>query len=158
MQAMAHIPINHPLRPLYRALSGLIGLYVLVFGIFGYINTSDLDFFDQHGKWVLLLRTNPAFSVLSIIAGLALVAAAVIGRNVFAYVNLAAGIVFLLAGMSMMTLLQTDANILGFSMATCIASFLFGMLFLAAGLYGKVGSVEAADAEQVYRTGQPAHH
>jgi hypothetical protein len=77
---------------------------------------------------------------------------------VFAYVNLAAGIVFLLAGMSMMTLLQTDANILGFSMATCIASFIFGMLFLAAGLYGKVGTAEAADAEQVYRTGQPAHH
>jgi hypothetical protein len=155
---MAHIPINHPLRPLYRALSGLIGLYVLVFGIVGYVRTSDLDFFTRHGEWVLGLRTNPAFSVLSIIAGLAVVAGALIGRNVFVLVNLVAGIVFLVAGIAMMTLLQTDANILAFSMVNCIMSFIFGMVFLAAGLYGKVGSTDDEDAEQVFRTGQPAHH
>jgi hypothetical protein len=155
---MAHIPINHPLRPLYRALSGLIGLYVLVFGIVGYVRTSDLDFFTRHGEWVLGLRTNPAFSVLSIIAGLAVVAGALIGRNVFVLVNLVAGIVFLVAGIAMMTLLQTDANILAFSMVNCIMSFIFGMVFLAAGLYGKVGSTDDEAAEQLFRTGEPAHH
>jgi hypothetical protein len=155
---MAHIPINHPLRPLYRALSGLIGLYVLVFGIVGYVRTSDLDFFTRHGEWALGLRTNPAFSVLSIIAGLAVVAGTLIGRNVFVLVNLVAGIVFLVAGIAMMTLLQTDANILAFSMVNCIMSFIFGMVFLAAGLYGKVGSTDDEAAEQLFRTGQPAHH
>jgi Domain of unknown function (DUF4383) len=148
---MAHIPINHPLRPVYRVLSGLVGLYVLVFGIVGYIQTSDRGFFNQHGDWVLLLRTNPAFSVLSIIAGIAVLGAALIGRNLFAYVNLAAGIIFLAAGMAMMALLQTDANILAFSMVTCILSFIFGMIFLAAGLYGKVGTVEEHDAEEAFR-------
>ncbi|HEV7897361.1 MAG TPA: DUF4383 domain-containing protein [Planosporangium sp.] len=155
---MAHIPINHPLRPLYRALSGLVGLYVLIFGIIGYIRTSDLDFFARHGEWVLGLRTNPAFSVLSIIAGAAVLAGAVIGRNLFVVVNLAAGILFLLAGMAMMTLLQTDANILSFSMANCVMSFIFGMLFLAAGLYGRVGSTADEEAETVFRTGAPARH
>jgi hypothetical protein len=155
---MAHIPINHPLRPLYRALSGFIGLYVLVFGIIGYIRTSDLDFFARHGEWVLGLRTNPAFSVLSIIAGAAVLAGALIGRNIFPLLNLAAGIVFLIAGMAMMVLLQTDANILSFSMVNCIMSFIFGMVFLAAGLYGRVGSTEDEDAEAVLRTGQPTHH
>jgi hypothetical protein len=158
MHAMAHIPINHPLRPVYRTLSGLIGLYILLFGIIGYAQTSDLDFFARHGDWVLGLRSNPAFSVLSIIMGAVLLAAAVIGRNLFAYVNLAAGVLFLLAGMAMMTLLQTDANILGFSMSTCIASFVFGLVTLAAGLYGKVGSTEDEDKEQIFRTGQPVHH
>src|SRR3982074_2269112 len=116
MHPMAHIPINHPLRPLYRALSGLSGLYVLIFGIVGYIRTSDLDFFARHGEWVLGLRTNPAFSVLSIVAGAAVLAGALIGRNLFPLLNLAAGIVFLIAGIVMMLLLQTDANILAFSM------------------------------------------
>jgi hypothetical protein len=148
---MAHIPINHPLRPVYRVLSGLVGLYVLVFGIVGYARTNDLDFFGRHGEWVLWLRTNPAFSVLSIIAGIVVLGAALIGRNLFAYVNLVAGIVFLVAGMAMMTLLQTDANILAFSMITCIMSFIFGLIFFAAGLYGKVGSVEEHDAEEAFR-------
>jgi len=75
----------------------------------------------------------------------------VIGRNLFAYVNLAAGIVFLVAGMAMMALLQTDANILAFSMVTCIMSFIFGMIFLAAGLYGKVGTAEEHAAEEAFR-------
>jgi hypothetical protein len=151
---MAHFPINHPLRPIYRALSGLIGLYVLIFGIVGYARTHNLDFFTRHGEWVLWLRTNPAFSVLSILAGIAVLGAAVVGRNLFVAVNVAAGIVFLLAGMAMMTLLQTDANIFAFSMVNCVVSFIFGMVFLAAGLYGKVGSAEAAHAEEVFRRGE----
>jgi predicted PurR-regulated permease PerM len=34
---MAHTPVNHPLRPFYRVLSGLVGLYVVLFGILGLI-------------------------------------------------------------------------------------------------------------------------
>jgi hypothetical protein len=153
MRSMAHTPINHPLRPLYRTLSGVVGLYVLLFGIIGYARTNDLAFFATHGHWVLGLRTNPAFSVLSIVAGGVMLAAALIGRNLFAYLNLVVGIVFLVAGMAMLLLLQTDANILAFSMVNCVVSFIFGMIFFAAGLYGKVGSVDAAHAEEVFRRG-----
>src|SRR2546421_4289145 len=151
MRAMAHTPINHPLRPFYRVLSGLIGLYVLIFGIVGYAQTSNLPFVGRQGDWVLGLRTNPAFSVLSIIGGAALLIAAVVGRNVFAYVNLAAAAIFAVTGVGMMLLLQTSANILAFSMATVIASLVFSMVVMMAGMYGKVGSRDAAHAEDVYR-------
>jgi len=157
MLSMAHIPINHPLRPLYRGLVLLMGVYVLVFGIWGYAVTSDLPFFGTEGEWVLFLRTNPAFSVLSILCGLALIAAAVIGRNVFVRATLTAAVVFMVAGLTMMALLQTDANILAFSMVNCIFSFVFGMVALAAALYGKAGSHDDEEAERVFRTGQPAH-
>jgi len=156
MQAMAHIPINHPLRPIYRAISGLIGLYILVFGIIGFAKTRDLDFFTTHGEWVLGLRTNPAFSVLSIIAGIIILAGAVIGRNVFVYTNLAFAMIFFVAGLAMMTLLQTEANILSFSMVNCVVSFIFGMVTLGAGLYGKVGTREQQHDEDVFRHGEPA--
>ena len=150
-----HIPINHHLRRLYRVLTGLAGLYVLVFGIAGASRSAGLPLFaDPHHEtlpWVLGLRTNPAFSYLSIGAGIALLAGAVIGRNVDHYVNLVAGGVFLLSGMAMMTLLQSDANFLGFSMSNCVVSFILGLVTLAAGLYGRSGTAEHAEAEYAYQ-------
>jgi hypothetical protein len=150
-----HIPINHHLRPLYRVLTGLAGLYVLVFGIVGASRSAGLPLFadPRHETlpWVLGLRTNPAFSYLSIGAGIALLAGAVIGRNVDHYINLIAGGVFLLSGMAMMLLLQTDANFLGFSMSNCVVSFILGLVTLAAGLYGRTGSAEQAEVEYAYQ-------
>jgi hypothetical protein len=37
---MAHNPVNHPLRPLYRALGALTGVYLILFGIVGIIVTA----------------------------------------------------------------------------------------------------------------------
>jgi uncharacterized protein DUF4383 len=151
---MAHIPINHPLRPVYRALAGLAGLYVLLFGIIGFAQTRGLELFAQQDlPWVLGLRTNPAFSYLSIVAGIVLLGGVVVGGNVHRSVNLAGGLVFLVAGIAMMTLLQTDANIFGFSMVNCIVSFVIGIVLLAAGLYGKVGTPDRAQAEEAFRRG-----
>src|ERR687885_21968 len=122
---MLHIPINHHLRPLYRTLAGLGGLYVLVFGVMGLFASTHLPLFaqphDHKLPWVLGLRTNLAFSVLSIIVGL--------------------------------ILLQTNLNFLGFSMINCIVSFILGTTFLLAGLYGRVGPTEAADDEEAFRHG-----
>jgi hypothetical protein len=154
---MLHIPINHHLRPLYRALAGLVGLYVLVFGIVGFFRTRGLPFFaqpyDHHLPWVLWLRTNPAFAVLSILAGVAILVGVVVGRNLDHYLELAAGGVFMVSGMTMMTLLQTHLNFLGFSMVNCLASFVFGTIMFTAGLYSRTGSTDAADVEEARRHG-----
>ena len=154
---MLHIPINHHLRPLYRTLAGLGGLYVLVFGVMGLFASSHLPLFaqphDHKLAWVLGLRTNLAFSVLSIIVGLILLLGNIVGRNLDQVANLIAGAVFMIAGMAMMVLLQTDLNLLGFSMVNCIVSFILGTTFLLAGLYGRVGPTEAADDEEAFRHG-----
>jgi hypothetical protein len=151
---MSHIPINHHLRPLYRTAAGLVGAYALLFGIRAFFAASGLDFFQRdHLPWVMWLRANPAFAVLSIFAGVVLVIANLVGRNVDHFVNLAAGVVFNVVGLAMLALLQTDANFLGFSMVNCIVSFVFGVITLAAGLYGKAGSPEAARAEHHFTHG-----
>jgi Domain of unknown function (DUF4383) len=155
---MAHIPINHPLRPLYRTLSGLIGLYILVFGILGVIETAGDPLFDRGSVWVLGLRTNLAFAILSIIYGAVLVGGALIGGNLEHMINLGAGLIFVVVGLVMMTLMQTDANILNFSMVNSIVSFIFGMLAFTAGLYDKVGSVEDVEAEERYRRSHGSAH
>lgn len=151
MRGLRHLPVNHPTRPFLRFLVGLIGLYILVFGIVGLVDTWDLSFFSRADAWVLGLRTNPAFSILSILAGTMLLTAVVIGRNVDHYLDLVGGIVFLLAGLVMMTLLRTDGNFLNFSMVNVIVSFLIGLVLLVAGLYGRVGPRELAEAEEYRR-------
>jgi hypothetical protein len=151
---VVHLPVNHHLRPLYRGLAGLCGAYVLAFGMVGIVKTSGLDLFAQDGlPSALGLRANRAFAALSIVAGLVLIGGAVVGRNIDRWINLVGGMLFLVSGFVMMVLLQTNLNILGFTMATCIASFLIGMTLATAGLYGQVGPHAQEVREERFRHG-----
>jgi len=150
---MAHIPVNHHLRPVYRVLSTAAALYVLAFGVVGFVQSRGTSAFSQGAMSALGLRTNLAFSIASFAAGVVILLAVLVGRNVDYFVNLVAGVGFLVAGIAMMALLRTDMNVLNFSIATCIVSFVIGMVLFSAGLYGKVGSVEAAAAEEALRHG-----
>ena len=93
-----HLPINHPLRGLYRSLGALAGLYVLVFGIVGLTVSSGHAAFGRGPYVALGLHTNVAFSVLSILVGLVVLVAAVVGRNVAQYVFLF-GLVMVTSGL-----------------------------------------------------------
>jgi 4-hydroxybenzoate polyprenyltransferase len=149
---MSHIPINHPLRPLYRTLSVLTGLFILVFGIVGAVNTSGDPVFDQDKiERVFGLRTNFAFSVLSIAAGAVLVLATVIGRNLDKWVYLLGGIVFMAVGLAELALMDTDLNYFAFAMTNVIVSMVIGSILFTAGLYGKSGRSEEAHAEESFR-------
>ncbi len=134
----SHLPVNHPLRPLYRVLVALVGAGIVVFGIVGFTRTRGTALFAQeHLPWVLGLRTNLAFALLSIVSGAVLVVCAVIGRNFDFRVNLLGGLLFMVVGMVMLGLLRTNVNLLGFSMTNCIVSFVIGTVVFAAGLYGR---------------------
>jgi hypothetical protein len=149
---MAHIPVNHPLRRLYKTLTAFAGLYILIFGIVGLTKTHGMPLFSQNSlPRVLGLRTNLAFAILSVLGGIVMLAAVVIGRNIDHYMEIAAGSVFLFVGLLMLALLQTDANFLGFSLVNCIVSFVLGMVVFAAGLYGKTGSEADVAAEEAFR-------
>jgi hypothetical protein len=136
---------------MYRLLAALAGLYVLAFGIIGTIRTSGDPLFHRGTDEVFGLKSNLAFAIISIIAGAIILTGAVIGRNVDHYINLAGGLVFLIAGMLMMGLLQTSANFLNFQMATCVVSFAIGTVLFAAGLYGRVGDASTEAHEEHFR-------
>ncbi|MFG2053712.1 DUF4383 domain-containing protein [Micromonospora sp. NPDC048930] len=145
---MAHIPVNHPARPIYRVLSGLIGLYILIFGVYGTFLTWGDGLFSRDGNWALGLRTNLAFSLVSVVFGAFLLIGASRRTNLGHYMNLTAGAVFLLTSILMMAVLQTPANFLNFSMSTVVVSMLFGLILLGTGLYDKVGPPEHAEEER----------
>lgn len=145
---MSHIPVNHPLRTFYRGLATLAGLYILIFGIAAFVKTKGTPAFQQHDlPWVLGLHANLSFSIISILAGIVIVLAALVGRNVDRFINVVAGPAFILVGMLMMALMATDANFLGFSMVNCIVSFVIGIVLFTAGLYAKTGPADLAYAQ-----------
>ncbi|NUT34525.1 MAG: DUF4383 domain-containing protein [Hamadaea sp.] len=148
---MSHIPVNHRLRPLYRALAMLIGLYLLVFGIIGLIRTWGDPFFDRGDVVVLGLKTNMAFSLLSIVAGALVLGASIYGRNVDYFLNMVAGGVFMFVGVFGLIIVRTDLNKLNFTVATCVVSSLIGTGLLIAGLYGRTGPQEQAELEESIR-------
>jgi uncharacterized protein DUF4383 len=154
---MVHVPVNHPLQPLYRLIAGLIGAYILAFGITGVVRTHGFAFFAQEGlPSALGLHANRAFAILSIVVGVILLGGALIGGNLDQRINLVASVVFIVAGLLMLTLLRTNVNFLGFTPATCIVSFLIGVALLIAGLYGKVGTLMDVRLEEDFRHGRGA--
>jgi hypothetical protein len=147
----SHIPVNHRLRPFYRALAGAAGLYCLLFGIVGAVKTAGDSMFHRGDVEVFGLRSNLGFSIISIVIGAIVFFGAIWGRNVDHFINLFGGIVFLVSGMLMMTLLQTNANFLNFRMGTCIVSFIIGTVLFTAGLYGRVGDPATEAHEEHFR-------
>jgi len=148
---MAHFPVNHPARPVYRALGGLTGLYLAGFGVLGVIENSGAEFFAQDDTLVLGQGANLGYSVISAILGVIILAAAVIGRNIDATVNKLSGYGFMVLGLAGLAVLRTDANFLDFSVATTIVAMTLGIVLMTAGLYGKVGTDEENRAWQEAR-------
>src|SRR2546429_8937396 len=146
---ISHLPVNHPLRPLYRVVAGLVGAYSLVFGIAAFSGTRGTPLFAHTNlPWVLGLRANLAFALLSIVSGAVLVVCAVIGRNLDFLVNTLGGLLFMVVGMLMLGLLQTDLNILDYTVATCVVSFVIGMIRFTAGLYARAGAAKSGAPAQ----------
>jgi Domain of unknown function (DUF4383) len=138
-RAMAlHFPSNHPLRPLYRGLAFIAGLYVLIFGVLGYFETLDAPLFQVGPDRVLGLRTNPAFAYASIVTGLLVVLATLLGRNIDRFIYLWAGFGFLFVGTLMMLLMgEQETNYLNFTITTCVVSYVIGAVLATAGMYVK---------------------
>jgi hypothetical protein len=145
---MAHNPVNHPAQPVYRAIAGLTGLYLVIFGVIGVTTTSGGQLFAQNHTVVLGQGANLGYSLISAVLGVIILIATAIGRNVDASVNKWFGYGFMVLGLAALATLPTNANYLNFTIATCIVAMVIGLILLAAGLYGRVGSEREAKAWQ----------
>lgn len=147
-----HTPVNHPARPVYRALAGFIGLYLVIFGVLGAMEADRSDVFAQDDTTVLWQGVNLASAVLFGAIGVVVLVGVGIGRNVDVAINKwLGGWGLLLVGLAGLAVSATDANYLNFNPLTCLASMVLGLLLLAAGLYGRVGSEEEVRAWQASR-------
>ncbi|MFI1191960.1 DUF4383 domain-containing protein [Micromonospora sp. NPDC020750] len=148
---MAHTPVNHPARPIYRAIGGLVGLYFVVFGVLGIIASAGNDFLAQDDTKVLGQGTNLGFSLISVLLGVAILAGTAIGRNLDVAINQWLAYVLMVLGLAALAFLQTDANILNFTIFTDIVVLTLSLVLLMVGMYGKVGTEEESEAWQKAR-------
>jgi hypothetical protein len=153
---MAHNPVNHPLRPLYRALGFLAGAYLVVFGIVGLIQTSGHDFTGDVGVRVLGQQSNMLWSIISLILGAVILLATVIGRNADTETDRILGWGMLVIGAFGLATIRTDADFFGFSISTVVVTFLLGMVLITTALYSKVAPAAQAGAPRQVREGRPA--
>ncbi|MGW2744802.1 DUF4383 domain-containing protein [Streptomyces sp. NPDC001450] len=133
-----HLPVDHRLNTVYRIGAGLMGLFLLAFGVLGL--TDNIGFFDTGGNTAMGLNTNGTLSVLSVCVGLLLFVGMVIGGNFASTLNMTLGILFILSGFLNLALLDGDYNFLAFRIQNVLFSFVVGVLLMVFGMYGRVGS------------------
>lgn len=151
---MAHIPVNHPLRPIYRAIAALMGLYLIAFGILGIIVTADESLFGQGGDRVFGQGANLFWAIVSIALGAVVLIATFLGRNIDVAVNTYIGWALVVIGTFSLAVIRTDANFLDFSIATVIVSYIVGLSLITAALYSKVAPPEEAGEPRQVREGR----
>ncbi|MDQ0990625.1 DUF4383 domain-containing protein [Streptomyces sp. V3I7] len=128
-----HLPVDHRLSRIYRVGAGLMGLFLLAFGILGLVGTGGQG-------TVLGMGSNTALAILSICVGALLFVGMVAGGNFASTLNMVFGILFLASGFINLGLLDTDYNVLNFEIQNVLFSFVVGLLLMVFGMYGRVGS------------------
>jgi hypothetical protein len=151
---MAHNPVNHPLRPLYRTLGFLAGAYLVVFGIVGLVNSGDLSFAGLNSGTVFGLGSSTLWSIISIILGAIVVLATVVGRNVDVAAERYVGWALIVLGGFGLATSRTDANAFGFTIGSVIVAFIVGIVLVLSSLYSKVVPTGRAGAPRQVREGQ----
>lgn len=153
---MAHYPVNHPMRPLYRALAALAGLYLVLYGVVGLIMVSDGGLFGHPDERILGQGGNLFWSILSLLVGIVVLIATVLGRNIDTEVNRVLGWGLLAVGSYELAASRTDANFLDFSIATVVVTYLVGLALIISGMYIKTERLENAGASRQVREGRTA--
>jgi hypothetical protein len=151
---MGHNPVNHPLRPIYRALGALTGAYLVLFGILGAIMTGSEGLFGHADDRVLGQHTNLFWSIVSVILGAIVLIATIMGRNVDTVVDRYVGWGLLVIGSYSLGAIRTDANFLNFSISTVVVTYLLGLVLIMAAYYSKVAPAEQTGAPRQARERQ----
>ncbi|MEZ0091697.1 DUF4383 domain-containing protein [Streptacidiphilus sp. EB129] len=136
MKLQDSLPVDHRLGQVYRYSAGTIGLFLVVFGIFGF--TNHVGFFSTHGDKVAGMSSNGLLSLLSVLFGVLLMAGAVRGGNDASTLNICVGVLFILSGFVNLGLLDGKHNFLAFHMQNVLFSFVVGVLLMMFGMYGRV--------------------
>lgn len=151
---MAHaLHLPHPIRaaategrvPAVHRI-GAVGVAAVIaaFGVLGLLD--GLDYFSTDGERIAGLSSNGLLSTISLVTAAVLVAAALRGSRVASTAMLVIGVLFLVSALANLAVLETDLNLLAFSMANVIFSIVAGLVLLTLGAYGRVSGNLPADS------------
>ncbi|MBW0100869.1 DUF4383 domain-containing protein [Pseudonocardia sp. KRD291] len=119
----------------HRVGAAGFGLVLCAFGVLGFLQR--LDWFSTQGEPIAGLSTNGLLSMISVIVGALLIAAALRGPRTASTALVVIGAAFMLSGVANVLVLTTPLNILAFTMNNVIFSLVAGALLLIAGAWGR---------------------
>jgi hypothetical protein len=128
----------------HRIGAVVVAAVIASFGILGLVN--GLAYFSTDGQRVAGLSSNGLLSTISLLTAAVLVAAAFRGSRVASTTMLVIGVLFLVSALANLAVLETDLNVLAFSMANVIFSIVAGLVLLTLGAYGRVSGNLPADS------------
>ncbi|WP_433827343.1 DUF4383 domain-containing protein [Actinoplanes sp. CA-015351] len=152
----SHIPVNHPLRAIYRIVGFVVGAYLVVFGVLGAIQTAGEPFANETGIRVLGQETNMLSSLIHIAVGALVLIGTAIGKNLDVAIDKYLGWALLVVGSYALATIRTDANFFGYSISTVVVTYLAGLLLITVSLYSKVVPESRAGAPRQVREGRTA--
>lgn len=119
----------------HRAGAAGFGLVLCGFGVLGLLQR--LDWFSTQGESIAGLSSNGLLSMISLVVGALLIAAAVRGARTASTALVVVGAAFMLSGVANVLVLTTALNLLAFTMANVVFSLVAGALLLIAGAWGR---------------------
>jgi len=151
---MAHaLHLPHPIRaaategwvPAVHRI-GAVGVAVVIaaFGVLGLLD--GLAYFSTDGEQIAGLSSNGLLSTISLVTAAVLVVAALRSSRVASTTMLVIGALFLVSALANLAVLESDLNLLAFSMANVIFSIVAGLVLLTLGAYGRVSGNLPADS------------
>jgi len=114
----------------------VVAAVIATFGVLGLAN--GLDYFSTDGERIAGLSSNGLLSTISLVTAAVLVAAALRGSRIASTTMLVIGALFLVSAMANLIVLETEWNLLAFSMANVIFSIVAGLVLLTLGAYGRI--------------------
>ncbi|GAA3397462.1 hypothetical protein [Cryptosporangium minutisporangium] len=141
---MSHLPVDHPLRGLYRGLTIVTGAASVAYGATALAQTSGGSFTDGEGEKVWgLMTANPAAGVFWIVVGGIALLAALAGRNIDAKVNSVLGPFLWVVGTIGLIFIRNGDNFLAFTVTSVCVMYTIGTLWFTAALYAGVSTSSA---------------
>ena len=111
----------------------------LVIGAFGVLGLVDgLAYFSTDGERIAGLSSNGLLSTISLVTAGVLIAAALRGHRIASTAMLVIGTLFLVSALANLAVLESELNLLAFSMANVVFSLCAGLVLLTLGAYGRV--------------------
>jgi hypothetical protein len=144
-------PGPHRIHTVHRVGAGATGGFLLLFGLVGVTRVT--EFLSTSGTVIMGLTTNGLLTVLSMVVGVVLVAAALRGGPTASTVAVVVGGLFLLSGLGNALVLGTPMNMLAFGLPNVVFSIAVGFALLLLGAYGRfTGGLPATSP---YAPGEP---
>jgi hypothetical protein len=134
----ARVPVVHRLGAV------AVAAVIFVFGVLGFVG--GLAYFSTSGQVILGLSSNGLLSTISIVTAVVLVAAVLRGPRLTSTVMMVIGILFLIAALASLAVLNTGLNLLAFRLSNVAFSLVTGLLLLILGAYGRVSGHLPADS------------